>query len=207
VLHCGRDVRTMKVTDLRYRLAIVSQEPRLFRGTVQANIRYGRPSATPDEVVTAAKAAHIHDFIMARLPQGYQTPMWQANSQFSGGEKQRIAIARALLMKPKMLFLDEATSALDTGSEKEVQKALDDITSKGELTIICIAHRLSTIQNAHQILFVKGGKITEVGTHQELYDKGGDYWHLASRAKDDKEKDKEEGDTKTKSRNISEEEE
>lgn len=169
-------MKQWNVPYLRQQLAIVSQEPTLFIGTIAENISYGRPFATPQEIQGAAKQANIHKFI-AGLPQGYQTEV--SNSQLSGGQKQRIAIARALLCKPKILLLDEATSALDSESEKLVQDAINE-ASRGR-TSITIAHRLSTIQNSDVIVVMENGKVVEQGTHNELIGQGGLYSALVKK--------------------------
>jgi ATP-binding cassette subfamily B protein len=140
--------------------------------TIAQNIRYGRPMATDEEVEEAAKAANIHEFIRG-LPEGYQTVVGERGFRLSGGEKQRIAIARALLMDPAILILDEATSSLDSRTERAIQEALDRLT-RGR-TVLAIAHRLSTVQRAHQILVFERGRIVERGTHAELLAAGGEY--------------------------------
>jgi ATP-binding cassette subfamily B protein len=141
----------------------------LFHDTILANIRYGRPSATLEEVQEAARAAYIHDRIM-EFPDGYDTIAGERGYRLSGGEKQRLAIARVLLHDPRILILDEATSALDTASEREVQKALDALM--GSRTTIAIAHRLSTIVNADIINVIDGGRVVETGTHRSLLREG-----------------------------------
>jgi len=150
----------------------VTQESYLFHDTILANIQYGRPSATLDEVVEAARAAYIHDRIV-EFPDGYDTVVGERGYRLSGGEKQRLAIARVLLHDPRILILDEATSALDTASEREVQKALDDLM--GSRTTIAIAHRLSTIVNADVINVIDGGLVVESGSHGDLLRQGGLY--------------------------------
>ena len=161
----GIDVRHVLAASLAADIGFVTQESYLFHDTIGANIRYGRPSATLAEVEDAARAAYIHDRIM-EFPSGYDTVVGERGYRLSGGEKQRLAIARVLLHDPRILILDEATSALDTASEREVQKALDALM--GSRTTIAIAHRLSTIVNADMINVIDGGPVVESGTHQEL---------------------------------------
>ncbi|CAF3496524.1 unnamed protein product [Rotaria sp. Silwood1] len=174
VLLDGKDIRTLNVAWLRSHIGIVSQEPALFYGTIEDNIRLGKPDATDDEVETAAKMANAHDFIMA-LPQKYKTT---SGDKLSGGQKQRIAIARALISNPKILLLDEATSALDNTSERIVQDALDK--AKHDRTTIVIAHRLSTIQNADLIIVLEYGQVVEKGNHNELMSRKGLYYQLVT---------------------------
>jgi ATP-binding cassette, subfamily B, heavy metal transporter len=174
----GIDTRDLKQTSLRGAIGIVPQDTVLFNDTIYYNIQYGRPQATHDEVIGAAKAAHIHDFIES-LPEGYEARVGERGLKLSGGEKQRVAIARALLKNPRILIFDEATSALDSKSEKAIQAELDRI-ARGHTTLV-IAHRLSTIMDADQILVMDHGRITERGTHQELVTAGGSYaqmWRL-----------------------------
>ena len=174
----GIDIRDLKQTSLRGAIAIVPQDTVLFNDTVYYNIQYGRPEATRDEVIDAAKAAHIHDFI-ASLPDGYDARVGERGLKLSGGEKQRVAIARALLKGPRLLIFDEATSALDSKSEKAIQGELDRI-ARGHTTLV-IAHRLSTIMDADQILVMEHGRVIERGTHHELLARGGSYaqmWRL-----------------------------
>lgn len=168
----GQDVRQVTQKSLRQAIGMVQQEVYLFGSTIFDNIAYGRPGASFEEVVAAAKAADIHDFVMS-LPDGYETVVGERGSTLSGGQRQRIAIARVFLKDPKILILDEATSALDNESEHAVQAALDAL-ARGRTTIV-IAHRLSTIKGADEIATVEGGRIVERGTHEELLARGGVY--------------------------------
>jgi ATP-binding cassette subfamily B protein len=168
----GIDVRRVRAASLAAVIGFVTQESYLFHDTILANIQYGRPSASLEEVESAARAAFIHDRIM-EFPDGYDTVVGERGYRLSGGEKQRLAIARVLLHDPRILILDEATSALDTASEREVQKALDALM--GSRTTIAIAHRLSTIVNADVINVINGGLVVESGSHQELLQEGGLY--------------------------------
>uniref|UniRef100_A0A183A8G9 ABC transporter domain-containing protein n=1 Tax=Echinostoma caproni TaxID=27848 RepID=A0A183A8G9_9TREM len=161
----------------RSQLGCVQQEPILFEGTVEDNIRLGKLDATEDEIIEAAKMANAHDFIL-RLPEGYQTVLAERGGGLSGGQKQRIAIARALIRKPKLLLFDEATSALDTRSERIVQDALDQ-ASAGR-TVVVVAHRLTTVRNADLILVLDKGVIREKGTHDQLVAQGGLYAAMLS---------------------------
>ena len=172
----GRDIRELKLHDLRSKIALVTQEPFLFDDTIAANIAYGRPGATAEEIVAAAQAAAAHDFISA-LPEGYATRAGEAGLRLSGGQRQRIAIARAFLKDAPILLLDEATSALDTESEALVQVALERLM-QGRATLI-IAHRLSTVRDADRIHVIDGGRVVETGTHAELVRLGGLYSRLA----------------------------
>jgi ATP-binding cassette subfamily B protein len=173
----GIDVRDMRLDDLAAVVGVVSQETYLLHTTVRENLRYARPDATDDEIVAAARAARIHELI-AGLPDGYDTVVGSRGHRFSGGEKQRIAIARTLLRNPRVLVLDEATSALDTETERAVQRAFDDLT-RGRTTIT-IAHRLSTVRDADQIVVLDHGRVAERGTHDGLVADGGRYAALAS---------------------------
>ena len=171
----GTDLRHLREADLRRLIGSVQQETILFNDTIEANIRYGSPNATHDEVVAAAKMANAHEFIMAQ-PEGYARIAGEKGFALSGGERQRIAIARAILRNPPILILDEATSALDTVTEKLVQDALENLMQNR--TVFAIAHRLSTIRNADLILVMDHGVIVERGTHDELYAQNGVYRRL-----------------------------
>lgn len=168
----GMDIRKIRLNDLRNNVGIVQQDVYLFSGTVMDNIRYGRPEATDEEVVRAAKNANAHDFIMA-FPNGYDTDIGQRGVKLSGGQKQRLSIARVFLKNPPILIFDEATSALDNESEKVVQKSLEQLARNR--TTFVIAHRLTTIQNAQRILVLTEDGIVEQGTHEELIAKKGIY--------------------------------
>lgn len=168
----GNDVRSLTLHSLRSAIGIVQQDVYLFGGTIRENILYGKPDATEDELIAAAKRANIHDFILS-LPQGYDTSAGERGVRLSGGQKQRIAIARVFLKNPKILILDEATSALDNESERHIQQALEQL-SIGRTTLV-IAHRLSTIRNADEILVINDEGIRERGTHEELLAKNGLY--------------------------------
>lgn len=168
----GKDVRKLKLKDLRRQIGIVQQDVYLFAGTVMDNIRYGKPEATDEEVIRAAIAANAHEFIR-NLPQGYDTDIGQRGVKLSGGQKQRLSIARVFLKNPPVLIFDEATSALDNESEKIVQNSLEKL-AKNRTTFV-IAHRLSTIRNAQRILVLTENGIEEEGTHEQLLKKGGIY--------------------------------
>ncbi|UQU68553.1 ABC transporter ATP-binding protein/permease [Couchioplanes caeruleus] len=173
----GVDVRDLRLADLAAIVGVVSQETYLLHTTVRENLRYARPDATDEQIEQAARAAQIHDLISA-LPDGYDTVVGSRGHRFSGGEKQRLAIARTLLRDPRILVLDEATSALDTETERAVQRAFDEL-AKGRTTVT-IAHRLSTVRGADQIAVVDHGRILEAGTHDALIGGGGRYAALAA---------------------------
>jgi ATP-binding cassette subfamily B protein len=168
----GVDVRDVSFASLAQTVGLVSQDTYLFHASVRDNLRFARPDATDEELVAAARAAQIDDLI-SRLPDGYDTMVGERGYRFSGGEKQRIAIARVVLRNPPVLILDEATSALDTETERHVQDALDRLAAGR--TTIAIAHRLSTVRDADQIVVLDGGRIVERGTHEELLELGGRY--------------------------------
>jgi ATP-binding cassette subfamily B (MDR/TAP) protein 1 len=163
----GRDLKDLNIQYYRNQISLVSQEPTLFNDTIMANIKYGKPDATDEQVYEAAKKANAHSFIQS-FPLGYNTHLGETSLAVSGGQKQRIAIARAIIKEPRVLLLDEATSALDTASERVVQEALDVLMQDHSRTTIVIAHRLSTIKNADRIAYISDGKVREVGTHNEL---------------------------------------
>jgi len=168
ILIDGVDVKDYDIEALRRRIGVVLQEPFLFHGTVATNIAYGKPDATIDEIITAARAANAHDFIVG-FPDGYETLVGERGHTLSGGERQRISIARAILNNPAILILDEATSSVDTETEKLIQEALDRLISNR--TTIAIAHRLSTLRKADRLVILDKGEITEQGTHEELISK------------------------------------
>jgi ATP-binding cassette subfamily B protein len=174
----GVDIRDLSLQALADLVGVVSQETYLFHETVRENLRFAKPDATDDEIELAAKAARIHQ-VIAALPDGYDTVVGERGYRFSGGEKQRIAIARTLLRNPPILVLDEATSSLDTETERLVQEALDRL-SEGRTTI-AIAHRLSTVRDADQLIVLDHGRIVESGRHEDLIEAGGRYSALAAR--------------------------
>jgi ATP-binding cassette subfamily B protein len=175
ILLDGVDIRSFAVADYRRHIGLVLQEPFLFFGTIADNIAYGKPNATRAEIMEAARAAHAHEFIL-RLPQGYDSMVGERGQGLSGGERQRISIARALLIDPRILILDEATSSVDSETEKEIQKALDNLV-KGRTTI-AIAHRLSTLNKADRLVVMDRGVIVEEGKHEELMTRQGAYFRL-----------------------------
>jgi ATP-binding cassette, subfamily B, bacterial len=171
----GVDTRSFAVSDYRRNIGLVLQEPFLFFGTIAENIAYGKPDASREEIIAAARAAHAHEFIL-RLPHGYDSLVGERGQTLSGGERQRISIARALLINPHILILDEATSSVDTTTEREIQKALDNLV-RGRTTI-AIAHRLSTLRRASRLVVLDRGQIVEVGQHEELLERKGHYYRL-----------------------------
>ncbi len=173
----GVDVRDLSITSLRSLIGVVGQTPVIFNESIAANISYGSPGATREQIESAAKLANAHDFITGgNHPRGYDSPTGEGGCQLSGGEKQRLVIARAILRNPPILILDEATSALDTVTEKMVQEALDKVMVNR--TVFAIAHRLATVRHADKILVMKNGRIVESGTHESLMEQNGVYRHL-----------------------------
>ncbi len=174
----GTDLRELRFSALTDAIGVVSQETYLFHATVRENLRFARPEAPDEQVEAAARAAQIHDAIAA-LPEGYDTVVGERGFRFSGGERQRIAIARTILRNPPVLVLDEATSALDVQTERAVGEALERL-AEGRTTVV-IAHRLSTVRDADQIAVLDGGTVAELGTHEELVAAGGRYAELVAR--------------------------
>jgi ATP-binding cassette subfamily B protein len=177
ILIDGQDISNVTLKSLRDSIAMIPQDPSMFHRSLIENIRYGRPDATDEEIVEAAKRAHAHDFIV-KLPLGYNSPVGERGSKLSGGQRQRIAIARAILKDSPILILDEATSQLDSVTESEIQDSLHDLMQNK--TTLVIAHRLSTLLNMDRILVFDKGKIVEDGTHDELIARGGLYKTLWS---------------------------
>jgi ATP-binding cassette subfamily B protein len=175
ILVDGTDIRSLVLGEYRRHIGLVLQEPFLFFGTIAENIAYGRPDASRQEIIAAARAAHAHEFIL-RLPHGYDSLVGERGQALSGGERQRISIARALLIDPRILILDEATSAVDTETELEIQGALDNLI-RGRTTI-AIAHRLSTLRRADRLVVLDRGQVVEVGQHEELLGRQGAYHRL-----------------------------
>lgn len=175
ILIDGQDIQSVTLASLRRQLGMVPQEPFLFTGTIAYNIRFGRPEATDEEVIAAAKAANAHDFIMA-LPDGYETEILEGSANLSLGQRQLICLARVILAEPKILVLDEATSSVDLRTEGLIQDAMDKLM-EGRTSLV-IAHRLATVQRADEILVIDHGQIVERGTHEELLEQGGLYAHL-----------------------------
>lgn len=175
ILVDGVDIRSFAISDYRQNIGLVLQEPFLFFGTIADNIAYGKPDATRAQIIAAARAAHAHEFIL-RLPQGYDSMVGERGQGLSGGERQRISIARALLIDPRILILDEATSSVDSETEKEIQKALENLV-QGRTTI-AIAHRLSTLHRADRLVVLDRGRVVEEGTHDALMAAEGAYFNL-----------------------------
>jgi len=175
ILVDGTDIRQFRIADYRGNIGIVLQDPFLFFGTIAENIAYGKPNATRDEIVAAARAAHAHEFIL-KLPDGYDSLVGERGQALSGGERQRISIARALLIDPRILILDEATSSVDTETEWQIQQALDNLIHGR--TTIAIAHRLSTLRRADRLVVIEDGQIAEMGRHDELLARSGTYMRL-----------------------------
>ncbi len=171
----GQNIKNYALKSLRKQIGIVTQQTILFNQSIADNISYGQSEATLDAIMNAARRANAHDFIV-KLEDGYETVIGERGSRISGGQAQRLAIARALLKNPPILILDEATSALDTESERLVQQALDELMNGR--TVLVIAHRLSTVRHADKIVVMDKGQIIEVGTHDELLERGGKYKHL-----------------------------
>ncbi|MGZ4031339.1 MAG: ABC transporter ATP-binding protein, partial [Tumebacillaceae bacterium] len=172
----GHDLRDVQLKSIGEQVGMVTQETFLFHSSIRDNLRYGNPNATDAEVEAAAKAAYIHDFIVS-LPDGYDTIVGERGHKLSGGEKQRMAIARVILKSPKILILDEATSALDSHSEAYIQSALERLMDKSRTSLV-IAHRLSTILEADKILVIDRGELVEMGKHEQLLAQNGLYASL-----------------------------
>ena len=178
ILIDGQDLREVGQTSLRQAIGIVPQDTVLFNDSIRYNIRYGRPDAADEEIVQAAKLARIHDFVET-LPEGYEAMVGERGLKLSGGEKQRVAIARTILKDPRILVFDEATSALDSETEKEIQTSLNAVSA--ERTTLVIAHRLSTVVDADEIIVLEAGRIVERGPHRALVDAGGVYARMWAR--------------------------
>jgi ATP-binding cassette subfamily B protein len=181
ILIDGIDIKSINQKDLRSQIGVVLQETFLFSGTILQNIMYAKPDATLEEVIKSAKIANAHDFII-RFTDGYDTRVGEKGQRLSGGEKQRIAIARAILHDPKILILDEATASVDTETEYQIQEALGRLIKNR--TTFAIAHRLSTLRNATRLLVLDKGKQIELGTHEELIRSKGKYYSLVMAQKE-----------------------
>jgi ATP-binding cassette subfamily B protein len=175
ILIDGRDVRDYTQASLRAAIGVVPQDTVLFNDTIRYNIAYGRPGASQDQIEHAARLAQVHDFVL-RMPDGYETRVGERGLKLSGGEKQRVAIARTILKDPRLLILDEATSALDTRTERDIEAALRAVSA--QRTTLVIAHRLSTVVDADEIIVLSDGRIVERGTHRDLLGREGVYAHM-----------------------------
>jgi ATP-binding cassette subfamily B protein len=173
----GHDIRDIKLNLLREQIGVVLQEPFLFHGSIAENIAYGNPQATREEIIAAAKAANAHDFIV-NFPDGYDTQVGERGVNMSGGERQRISIARAILKNPRILILDEATSSVDTETESAIQEAIERLV-QGRTTF-AIAHRLSTLRRANRLIILQEGRLEDMGTHEELLEREGLYKRLVN---------------------------
>jgi ABC-type multidrug transport system fused ATPase/permease subunit len=185
ILIDGIDMRDFELESLRRRIGLVTQDPFIFNGPLRENLVLGRPGAAPEEVIEAARAAALGEFI-AGLPERYETPIGERGANLSGGQRQRLAIARALLRGPEILIFDEATSHLDTATERSIQESLQTVLA-GK-TVVLVAHRLSTIKEADLIYVLHEGRIVEAGTHRQLMAREGRYWALWRAQADDRER-------------------